>query len=90
MDEYIKTFCGIPEGVKVYDSQIELNKGIALTRLKIAGVSSDEKNNLVIDYVATFCRLRMITEPSNQFVQTEQARLTEIITLLTYGKEVTE
>lgn len=86
MDDYIKTFCGIPSGVSIYDSQIELNKKLALARLKAAGVSTDESNEFVIDYVATLCRLRMVTEPTNQFVQTEQSRMTEIISLLTFGK----
>ena len=85
-NDYIKEFCGIPHSVNVYDAQIEANKQMALARLEVANVSIDETNELVKDYVATFCRIRMVTEPSNVFIQTETARLKDIIVLLTYGR----
>ena len=85
-NDYIKGFCGIPSNVTVYDAQIEANKQMALARLEVANVSIDETNELVKDYVATFCRIRMVTEPSNVFIQTETARLKDIIVLLTYGR----
>lgn len=85
-NKYIKEFCGIPENVTVYDAQISANKQMALARLKVANVSVDETNELVKDYVATFCRIRMVTEPSNVFIQTETARMKDIIVLLTYGR----
>ena len=85
-NKYIKEFCGIPENVNVYDAQIEANKQMALARLEVANVSVDETNELVKDYVATFCRIRMVTEPSNVFIQTETARMKDIIVLLTYGR----
>ena len=85
-NDYIKGFCGIPENVTVYDAQIEANKQMALARLEVANVSIDETNELVKDYVATFCRIRMVTEPSNVFIQTETARMKDIIVLLTYGR----
>ena len=85
-NKYIKEFCGIPENVTVYDAQILANKQMALARLKVANVSVDETNELVKDYVATFCRIRMVTEPSNVFIQTETARMKDIIVLLTYGR----
>ena len=85
-NDYIKGFCGIPENVTVYDAQIEANKQMALARLEVANVSVDETNELVKDYVATFCRIRMVTEPSNVFIQTETARMKDIIVLLTYGR----
>ena len=85
-NKYIKEFCGIPENVTVYDAQIEANKQMALARLEVANVCVDETNELVKDYVATFCRIRMVTEPSNVFIQTETARLKDIIVLLTYGR----
>ena len=85
-NDYIKGFCGIPSNVTVYDAQIEANKQMALARLEVANVSADETNELVKDYVATFCRIRMVTEPSNVFIQTETARMKDIIVLLTYGR----
>ena len=85
-NKYIKEFCGIPENVTVYDAQIEANKQMALARLEVANVTTDETNELVKDYVATFCRIRMVTEPSSVFIQTETARMKDIIVLLTYGR----
>lgn len=89
MDDYIKQFCGIPEKVTVYDKQISANKKMAVARLEAANVSTDEKNDLVKDYVATFCRIRMVTEPSSVFIQSENARLEDIIVLLSYGRKKT-
>lgn len=86
MNDYIKEFCGIPKNVNVYDSQISSNKNMAIARLQVANVSTDEENELVKDYVATFCRIRMVTEPSSVFIQSENARLRDIIVLLTYGR----
>ena len=85
-NKYIKEFCGIPSNVNVYDAQIDANKQMALARLEVANVSVDETNELVKDYIATFCRIRMVTEPSNVFIQTETARMKDIIVLLTYGR----
>ena len=85
-NKYIKEFCGIPENVNVYDAQIEANKQMALARLEVANVCVDETNELVKDYVSTFCRIRMVTEPSSVFIQTETARMKDIIVLLTYGR----
>ena len=85
-NKYIKEFCGIPENVTAYDAQIEANKQMALARLEVANVSVDETNELVKDYIATFCRIRMVTEPSSVFIQTETARMKDIIVLLTYGR----
>ena len=89
MDDYIKQFCGIPEKVTVYDKQISANKKMAVARLEAANVSTDENNDLVKDYVATFCRIRMVTEPSSVFIQSENARLADIIVLLSYGRKKT-
>lgn len=85
-NDYIKGFCGIPSNVNVYDAQIDANKQMALARLEVANVTTDETNELVKDYIATFCRIRMVTEPSNVFIQTETARLKDIIVLLTFGR----
>ena len=86
MNDYIKEFCGIPHSVNVYDAQIEANKQMALARLEVANVSIDETNELVKDYIATFCRIRMVTEPSATFTNAETARMKDIIVLLTYGR----
>lgn len=86
MNDYIKEFCGIPANVTVYDSQISENKAMALARLEVANVSTNEASILVKDYVATFCRIRMVTEPSATFINSENARLRDIIILLTYGR----
>ena len=85
-NKYIKEFCGIPENVTVYDAQISANKRMALARLEVANVSVDETNELVKDYVATFCRIRMVTEPSLTFINSETARMKDIIVLLTFGR----
>ena len=86
MNDYIKEFCGIHSNVTIYDEQIEANKHMALARLEVANVTTDETNELVKDYIATFCRMRMVTEPSSVFIQTETARLKDIIVLLTFGR----
>lgn len=86
MNDYIKEFCGIPHSVNVYDAQISANKQMALARLEVANVTIDETNELVKDYVATFCRIRMVTEPSATFTNAETARMKDIIVLLTYGR----
>ena len=86
MNDYIKEFCGIPHSVNVYDAQILANKQMALARLEVANVSVDETNELVKDYIATFCRIRMVTEPSATFINSETARMKDIIVLLTYGR----
>ena len=85
-NKYIKEFCGIPENVYVYDAQIEPNNQTALARLEVANVTTDETNELVKDYIATFCRIRMVTEPSATFTNAETARMKDIIVLLTYGR----
>ena len=85
-NDYIKGFCGIPSNVTVYDAQIEANKQMALARLEVANVTTDETNELVKDYIATFCRIRMVTEPSLTFINSETARLKDIIVLLTFGR----
>ena len=85
-NKYIKEFCGIPENVTIYDAQIEANKQMALARLEVVNVTTDETNELVKDYIATFCRIRMITEPSATFINSETARMKDIIVLLTYGR----
>lgn len=86
MNDYIKEFCGIPHSVNVYDAQISANKQMALARLEVANVTTDETNELVKDYVSTFCRIRMVTEPSLTFINSETARMKDIIVLLTYGR----
>ena len=85
-NDYIKGFCGIPSNVTIYDAQIDANKQMALARLEVANVSIDETNELVKDYIATFCRIRMVTEPSATFTNAETARMKDIIVLLTYGR----
>ena len=86
MNDYIKEFCGIPHSVNIYDAQISANKQMALARLEVASVTTDETNVLVKDYIATFCRIRMVTEPSLTFINSETARLKDIIVLLTFGR----
>ena len=85
-NDYIKGFCGIPSNVTIYDAQIDANKQMALARLEVANVSIDETNELVKDYIATFCRIRMVTEPSATFINSETARMKDIIVLLTFGR----
>lgn len=86
MLDTIKEFCGIPKNVSVYDSQITSNSKMAVARLKAAGVSTSEENELVKDYISTFCRLRLVTEPTAMFTNSENDRLKDIIVLLTYGR----
>ncbi|KST92184.1 hypothetical protein [Lactococcus lactis] len=83
--DYIKTYCGIPLNVTLYDETIKLNKEIALTRLAIAGVSTNEENLIVQQYISTFCRFQLVSEPTSVFVKMETDRMREMIELLTYG-----
>lgn len=85
MIDYIKTFCNIPEAVKIYDDKITQDKAKALARLKVAGISPDEENDLVKDYIATYCRLSLIENPSTQVTNAENARLKDLLVLLSYG-----
>lgn len=84
-DDYIKIYCGIPLNVTLYDETIKLNKEIALTRLAIAGVSTNEDNPIVKQYISTFCRFQLVSEPTSVFVKMETDRMREMIELLTYG-----
>lgn len=85
MIDYIKTFCNIPKAVTIYDDKITQDKAKALARLKVAGVSQDEENALVKDYIATYCRLSLIENPSTQVTNAENARLKDLLVLLSYG-----
>lgn len=84
-DDYIKTYCGIPLSVTLYDESIKLNKKIALTRLAMAGVSTNQENPIVQQYISTFCRFQLVSEPTSVFVKMETDRMREMIELLTYG-----
>lgn len=84
-DDYIKIYCNIPLNVTLYDESIKLNKKIALTRLAMAGVSTKEDNPIVQQYISTFCRFQLVSEPTAMFVKMETDRMREMIELLTYG-----
>lgn len=82
---YIKTFVGISGAVKGYDDLINRLREEAIGELTLAGLSTDEKNPQVKAYIETYCRLRMISEPTKTFSDTEEARLLTIARLLQYG-----
>lgn len=85
MLDYIKTFCQIPRAVTIYDDNLTLQREIAIKRLEIAGIQPDETSPVVKDYIATYCRLQIVTEPSANFVTFEEKRLQTLLELMTYG-----
>lgn len=85
MLDYIKTFCQIPQSVTIYDDNLMLQRSIALKRLEIAGIEQDETSPVVRDYIASYCRLQIVTEPTANFVDFEEKRLQTLLELMTYG-----
>ena len=85
MKEFVKVYCDIPALVTIYDEKIENLILFAMKQLEIAGVTTDENNEVVKEFVATYCRLRLISEPSKVFQDSENKRLGMLIELLTYG-----
>ncbi|MGL5895736.1 MAG: hypothetical protein ACRCZN_01965 [Lactococcus lactis] len=82
---YIKTFAGISNSVNGYDDLIIQLRDEAIGELKLAGLSSDEKNPQVKAYIETYCRLHMISEPNKNFIDSEESRLLKIARQLQYG-----
>lgn len=85
MLNYIKTFCNIPLSVSIYDDNLTLQREIAIRRLELAGINPDEDSPIVRDYIATYCRLQIVTEPTANFVNFEEKRLQSLLELMTYG-----
>ena len=82
---YIKTFAGISESVTGYDSLLTQLREEAIGELNIAGLPVLETNPQVKAYIETYCRLHMISEPSKNFVDSEEERLLKIARQLEYG-----
>lgn len=76
--DYIKIFCRINPAVTVYDDLINQLKDLALHELSSSGALSNETNLTVKDYVQTYVRLRIVSEPSDSWRKAEEARLQSI------------
>jgi len=87
MFNLVKNFCNIPSNVTLYDDEINQLIAEAMNRLAIAGCTTDQTNEQVIEYVCAYCRLRLTPNPDSTFVDSENARLLEIIDLLYFGTE---
>lgn len=85
MLDYIKTFCNIPQVVTVYDEQLTLFKSIAVAKLTKNGIEVDETRPLVKDFISTYCRLNIVTEPAEQWRNAELRRLDHLQELMYYG-----
>lgn len=85
MLNYIKTFCNIPLSVSIYDDNLTLQREIAIRRLELAGIKPDEESPIVRDYIATYCRLQIVSEPTSVFRDFEEKRLQSLLELMTYG-----
>lgn len=85
MLDYIKVFCGIPSAVTIYDEQLTMFRKIAIAKLEKAGIKPQETSDLVRDFIATYCRLEIVTEPSEQWRNSEQKRLNSLFELMFYG-----
>lgn len=85
MLDYIKVFCGIPSAVTIYDEQLTMFRKIAIAKLEKAGINPQETSDLVQDFIATYCRLEIVTEPSEQWRNSEQKRLNSLFELMFYG-----
>lgn len=85
MIDYIKNYCGIPLAVTVYDEKLNLLRLTALAHLTKNSIENDETSPLVQSFVAGYCRLNNISEPSEQWRKAEQARLDSLIELMFYG-----
>lgn len=85
MLDYIKTFCNIPQVVTVYDEQLTLFKSIAVAKLTKNGIEVDENSPLVRDFISTYCRLNIVTEPAEQWRNAELRRLNHLQELMYYG-----
>lgn len=85
MIDYIKKYCGIPLAVTVYDEKLKLLRLTALAHLTKNSIKNDETSPLVQSYVAGYCRLYNISEPSEQWRKAEELRLESLIELMFYG-----
>lgn len=85
MLDYIKTFCNIPQAVTVYDDQLTLFKSIAVAKLTKNGIEVDETKPLIRDFISTYCRLNIVTEPAEQWRNAELRRLDHLQELMYYG-----
>ena len=88
MKDFVKEYCNILPSVVIYDDEIESKINFAREQLKIAGVTQDETNPVVKEYIATYVRYHMVSEPSKVFVDTETKRMLSLLELLTYGVSV--
>lgn len=86
--DYIKTFCRINPLVTVYDSLIEQLRETALHELSVSGALNDETSLTVKDYVQTYVRLRIVSEPSEQWRRAEESRLQSIYEALFFRGKV--
>ena len=85
MLEYCKTYIGIPSAVTIYDEKLENSIAFAKVQLEVAGVSQDETNPVVKEFIATYARYTLDDEKSKVFIDSERQRMRELLELLTFG-----
>ena len=82
---YVKTYCGIPDIVTIYDDKLKEFRLQAINLLSLAGCSTDETNSLVRSYISGYCRLNNYAEPSEQWRKAELHRLQVILETIYFG-----
>lgn len=88
MFDFVKEYNAIPKQVVLYDERINGFIAFAKRQIVIAGIPYDEADVLQREYVATYVRLRLQSEPSKVFIDSENARLGSLIELMTYGGNI--
>lgn len=88
MFDFVKEYNAIPKAVVLYDERIKGFIEFAKRQLHIAGIVYDETDVLQREYIATYTRLRLQSEPSRVFLESEEARLGSLIELMTYGGDI--
>ncbi|ARQ94819.1 head-tail connector protein [Lactococcus phage PLgW-1] len=84
-NSYIKKYCNISPLVTIYDDKLEEFREQAIDLLEVAGCSTDETKSIVRAYIAGFCRLNNYTEPSEQWLKAENARLQSLLETIYFG-----
>lgn len=80
----VKSFMRMPQDVTIYDDEIHGLTDEALATLEVAGVGL-EKSRLVVAFVRTYVRVRMLQDASDAFRKSELEREKSILRQLTYG-----
>lgn len=82
---YIKTYCGIPDIVTIYDDKLTEFRQQAIDLLEMAGCSTDETKSLVRAYISGYCRLNNYSEPAEYWRNAELKRLQSLLETIYFG-----